>query len=63
MACPPCGLQTSSSPPVASRIEIPDGAGKLIRSGVFNDNLSVDGQIECLERLGGLLELYSRTAA
>jgi hypothetical protein len=38
--------------------------GKLIRPAVANDNGSVcDGEIECRERLGGLLEYYSRRAA
>ena len=37
--------------------------GKLIRPEVANDNVSLDGQIECRERLGGLLKFYSRRAA
>ena len=37
--------------------------GKLIRPAVSNDNANADGQIECRERLGGLLKFYSRKAA
>ena len=37
--------------------------GTLIRPAVANDNLNRDGEIECRERLGGLLRFYTRTAA
>jgi putative transposase len=37
--------------------------GKLIRPEVANDNVNLDGRIECRERLGGLPKFYSRTAA
>ena len=37
--------------------------GRLIRPEVSNDNVNLDGQIECRERLGGLLRFYSRSAA
>jgi putative transposase len=37
--------------------------GKLIRPEISNDNLNLDGEIECRERLGGLLKFYTRSAA
>ncbi len=37
--------------------------GKLIRPDVANENVNLEGQIECRERLGGLLKFYSRRAA
>ena len=37
--------------------------GKLIRPAVSNDNVNLDGEIECRERLGGLLKFYTRSAA
>ena len=37
--------------------------GKLIRPEVANDNVNLDGRIECRERLGGLLKYYRRRAA
>ena len=37
--------------------------GKLIRPEVANDNVDLNGQIECRERLGGLLKYYRRRAA
>ena len=37
--------------------------GQLIRPVIANDNMDRTGQIECRERLGGLLKFYSRSAA
>ncbi len=36
--------------------------GRLIRPETANDDLNPEGEIECRERLGGLLEFYSRAA-
>ena len=40
-----------------------DFGGKLIRPAIANGNLDRDGEIECRERLGGLLEFCARNAA
>jgi len=37
--------------------------GRLIRPVIANDNVNASGQIDCRERLGGLLKFYSRAAA
>ena len=37
--------------------------GRLIRPVIANDNVNASGQIDCRERLGGLLTFYSRAAA
>ncbi|MFH0901577.1 MAG: integrase core domain-containing protein [Pseudomonadota bacterium] len=37
--------------------------GQLIWPEIANDNLNLDGRIQCRERLGGLLKFYSREAA
>jgi putative transposase len=37
--------------------------GKLIRPEIANDNVELEGQLKCRERLGGLLKFYTRTAA
>lgn len=37
--------------------------GKLIRPVIANDNIDAGGEIQCHERLGGLLKFYSRIAA
>ncbi len=37
--------------------------GKLIRPEIANDNVNRNGQIECRERLGGILKFYCATGS